>query len=133
MVNCNKIKTQLVRSEADLQSKSREQKNLELDYERSIENHKIKVEKLDANISSLNMQIKKIEVDLVLSERKLDIANFWKKGFSDSGIKGILLDESIPIMNEKAKELSNLTNNIKVRFDSQKALKSGDLRNEFSV
>ena len=43
------------------------------------------------------------------------------------------MDEAIPILNEKSRELSNLIENIRVRFDSQTQLQSGDMRNKFAV
>jgi len=66
-------------------------------------------------------------------KRRGKILNFWNKGFSSKGIRAILLDESIPILNEYALEISRNTDNIRVRFDSTRELKSGETRNEFSV
>ena len=66
-------------------------------------------------------------------KQEFEISKFWKKAFSDSGIKTIILDEAIPILNRKAIELCNLTENIKVRFDSQTTLKSGEQRNKFFI
>ena len=64
---------------------------------------------------------------------KIDILNFWKEAFGDQGIKSVLLDESIPILNVKARELCTLLDNIKISFNSQSMLKSGDIRNKFSI
>jgi DNA repair exonuclease SbcCD ATPase subunit len=63
----------------------------------------------------------------------MEILDFWKDAFGDTGIKAILLDESIPILNKKAIELNEMITNLRVRFDSQKSLKSGDLRDKFSI
>jgi len=71
--------------------------------------------------------------NLTTINKKLEIISFWKKGFSDIGIKNILLDESIPILKEKAKELSNLTNHIRVDFNSQTQTSAGDVRNKFEL
>jgi len=65
--------------------------------------------------------------------RKEYILKFWKVGFSSKGIRGILLDDSIPILNEYANALSRETDGIRVRFDSQRPLKTGKLKNEFCV
>lgn len=65
--------------------------------------------------------------------RRAVILNFWRTGYSDTGIKAILLDDSIPVLNEKARELCDLAPTLKVRFDSQTALKSGDYRNKFGI
>lgn len=79
---------------------------------------------------SKNTEIKK-KIDEL--DREIDIAKFWKKAFSPKGIRAILLDESIPILNDMARELSSKTDCIRVRFSSQKPLKSGELRNQFCV
>ena len=99
------------------------------------------------DLEEMNLNIKKIEQSKIESSTKLsdliqsnnecvqrsNIISFWNTAFSDSGIRSILLDESIPILNTKAKELSALTDTIRVKFDSQKSLKSGDMRNKFSI
>jgi DNA repair protein SbcC/Rad50 len=70
-----------------------------------------------------------------LKNRKegIKILEFWKKGFSDFGIKNLLLDEAIPILREKAFDLSKLTGNIRVEFDSQSTTAAGEYRNKFNV
>ena len=64
---------------------------------------------------------------------ELEILKFWKKAFGDSGIKSILMDEAIPILNKRAIELCSQANHLRISFDSQKTLKSGDQRNKFSI
>ncbi len=66
-------------------------------------------------------------------EEKIRIINFWKIAFSDSGIKSILLDETIPILNKRAIELCSLVPQLKINFDSQTELKSGEYRNKFNI
>ena len=61
------------------------------------------------------------------------ILSFWVGAFGDSGIKSILLDEAIPILNDFSRKLSTKTQYIRVSFDSQKVLKSGDMRNKFEI
>ena len=104
--------------------------------------NKLKVEKegFDKRINSdlekindIEKQIKETDIEKQEINERIDILNFWKKGFSDIGIKSILLDESIPILNKRARELSNLTNNIRVTFSSQSTLKSGKNNNKFSI
>ena len=90
-------------------------------------------------LSALLEELKDIEkIDLTDSinqlNRKENILEFWKKAFSDSGIKSMLLDDSIPVLNIKAKELcEDLYGTIKINFDSISTTKSGDLRNKFFV
>jgi len=108
--------------------------------EKNKEKLKIELQNIEKNINSINEKIKNKEQEIINLKlsiqskiRKNEILTFWKSAFSDTGIKSILLDESLPILNEKARELSNLTDCIKVSFDSQKALKSGDLRDKFTI
>lgn len=64
---------------------------------------------------------------------ELEIIKFWKKAFGDVGIKSILMDESIPILNKRARELSEFIGVLRVTFSSQKTLKSGKSNNKFSI
>ncbi len=99
-----------------------------------------KISELTSTIKSHDtaLQEKKASIEdhanqLETLERHIEILDFWKKAFASSGIKAVLLDEMVPIMNTRARELSNVTDNIRVRFDSQKSTQAGELRNKFSV
>lgn len=94
--------------------------------ESKIDNYKKEIETLKYNDADLFAHRKELEEEI----KRID---FWKKGFSDSGIKSILLDETIPILNSKAIELCSIIPNLKVNFDSQTALKSGEYRNKFKI
>lgn len=85
------------------------------------------------HINSKNETIGKLQKEVDNAFKVADIIKFWKKGFSDTGIKALILDESIPILNKKAIELSRMTENIRVSFDSQKQIGSGEMRNKFST
>lgn len=78
-------------------------------------------------------QIKLIREELNELKYKEKVLVFWKDAFSDSGIKALILDDAIPILNKKAYELSQLTSILKVSFDSQTSLKSGEYRNKFNI
>lgn len=92
-----------------------------------------KINNLNNKIKEKNNEILSKEQICKEKETRLNICNFWKTAFGDTGIKSILLDEAIPILNRKSTKLSLLSNNIRVRFDSQKSLTSGDFRNKFSI
>ena len=66
---------------------------------------------------------------------KVQILEFWKTGFSSSGIPSMLIDEAIPFMNEKvAYYLDKFTNGrYIVSFDTLAATKSGEFRDKISV
>lgn len=87
----------------------------------------------DKKINELNIQKMEYFKNELEKNEKIEILKFWKKAFSDVGIKSIILDECIPILSKRAKELSKLTNDIRVSFSSQTALKSGKLNNKFNI
>lgn len=103
----------------------------------SFEGRKIKslkyIEELKNDIKEKQNFVDKHNTSIKEMERKIDILSFWKKAFSDTGIKSVIMDEAVPILNERANELSNMTEDIIVKFDSQTQLKSGDLKNKFSI
>jgi exonuclease SbcC len=68
-------------------------------------------------------------------ERKSEIIEFWKSAFSQTGIPSMLIDESIPFMNQRVTfYLDHLTNNrYIVSFDTLSATKSGEIRDKISV
>jgi hypothetical protein len=84
-------------------------------------------------ITSNDVLLKTLRDQFVERTQKINILQFWKKAFSDTGIKAILLDETVPILNKRALELSELTDTLRVTFDSQTTLKSGKQRNKFSI
>jgi len=108
-------------------------KNLEPKFLVAKEESENKINTFKQKIKDINGDIEVNEISIAKMEKEILILEFWKKGFSAQGIKAILLDEAIPIMNEKAKELSELTECIRVRFDSQTMLKSEVMRNKFNV
>lgn len=77
---------------------------------------------LESNINTLNGE--------------LEYLKFWEIGFSNSGIKSLMLDNIVPMLTEKTNYyLDYLTNGeIKVLFDTQTTLKnSDDKRDKLSI
>lgn len=54
-------------------------------------------DKIDSDL----LNIDKIKEDRLKIKRRFDILSVWKDGFSKSGIESMLIDESIPFMNEQ--------------------------------
>ncbi len=102
-------------------------------YNQKVEEHNKHIKEANDSIKLYNSKLKKLEEQIENISKKKTILNFWKKGFGDTGIKNVLLDESIPILNNRAKELCEYFPKIKLRFNSQTSLKSGDVRNKFSL
>lgn len=129
---------QLKYEELDNLNKSIQENELKINlHEKNILNENIKFkhnkDNLDKFINDSNIKLKNIENDILDNNKNISILSFWNNAFGDSGIKSILLDEAIPILNDFALKLSSKTQNIRVSFDSQKILKSGDMRNKFEI
>ena len=117
---------------------------------------------VDNRISEINAQIEWVEEEeydktqldfykkkeFELSSQLTDLKNqqgeiltlveaqqFWKTGYSSSGIPSMLIDDSIPFMNERvAYYLDKLTNGrYVVSFDTLAATKAGEFRDKISV
>lgn len=67
-------------------------------------------------------------------ESNLEILNFWKTGFSSTGIPSILIDESIPFLNETvANYLDMVGGRYIVSFDTMSTTKAGEYRDKINV
>ena len=83
----------------------------------------------------------KKEMESIIEERstydkKIRMINFWKTGFSASGIQSMLIDEAIPFMNKRIGHYMELLcgGRYKVTFDTLKATKDAkEFRDKISV
>jgi len=73
--------------------------------------------------------------ELETATAQYDKYKFWCDGFGNSGIKSLLLDSVTPFLNTRANEyLGRLSDStITVQFNTQTPLKSGEMREKFSV
>ena len=83
----------------------------------------------------LKKSIQEMHEQSVVLRHEETISEFWKKAWSPTGIPSMLIDESIPFMNEKVSEyLEKLTNGrYLVSFDTLAATKKGEFRDKISV
>ena len=67
--------------------------------------------------------------------KDINLLNFWLEGFSNSGIKSLLLDDITPYLNRRAnKYLHKLSSNhMEIIFSTQSVLKSGEKREKFNI
>ena len=96
----------------------------------------------DSEITKLTNEIVRLKEQKAASEienagllEKLKILEFWKEGFSDRGIKSMLIDSSIPFLNRNInKELEKMAPGMfGVSFDTLTTTKGGNIRDKFSV
>ncbi len=83
--------------------------------------HQIEVEGLQALTSSL--------------EEKLRLVEFWVKAFGASGLRSLLIDTSLPLLNEEAARVSRVLTGgaIAVEFSATSVQKSGKAVDRFEV
>lgn len=95
-----------------------------------------------ASIKSTEEKIAKYQVDSgVLEKELLSIQNelvhhkFWVDGFGNQGIKSFLLDTIVPELNNKVSYYSSMLmdSDVKIKFDTESTLKSGETRDKFNV
>jgi DNA repair exonuclease SbcCD ATPase subunit len=93
------------------------------------------IKNCEQKIVTYNAIIRECQNKLQTLERKSEIIEFWKSAFSQTGIPSMLIDESIPFMNQRVTfYLDHLTNNrYIVSFDTLSATKSGEIRDKISV
>jgi len=80
-------------------------------------------------------KIQALTARVAACERQLRHLKFWEEGFSNRGIKSLLLESVTPFMNQRAAHYSQALSDgeIKIEFSTQTTLKSGEVREQFSV
>lgn len=83
---------------------------------------------------ALTKENQKLEEVIENNLREIDITEFWKAAYSPSGIPSMLIDESIPFMNNRISEyLEKFGGRYVVSFDTLAATKSGEMRDKIAV
>lgn len=85
----------------------------------------------------LDLEIEKKDISIAsqVVSNEIELTEFWKSAFSSTGIPSMLIDESVPFMNQQvAHYLDKLTNGrYVVSFDTLAETKGGDFRDKISV
>jgi DNA repair exonuclease SbcCD ATPase subunit len=86
-------------------------------------------------IPSIEDQIEKLKQEIPSISNQVQILEFWKKGFSPTGIPSMLIDDSIPFMNSTVqKYLFDLTGGrYSISFDTVSETASGELRDKINI
>lgn len=89
----------------------------------------------EEKVKSLGSEIKELERVGINYQAESKVLEFWKVGFSPSGIPSLLTDESIPFMNQQMSMYMDQISNGRyiVSFDTLKATKAGEFRDKISV
>lgn len=93
------------------------------------------IEKAIESIVLLDEESKRLDGEKEAIQKDIDLNSFWIEGFGNKGIKSMLLDDVVPFLNERANHyLGRLSDNsMEVAFNTQHQLKTGELRDKFSV
>jgi len=118
----------VVRSDISVQRKLLELKQKEEFDESQVASTKQKLIKLNADLAILSQELSNLQIN----DKRYSII---KKMFSSTGIPSMLIDESVPFINET---VSNYLGQISggryvVSFDTMRETKAGDIRDKISI
>jgi len=118
----------LQKSIASLKSGIKELKGAKNPYHGLIEEEKEKQKRIEAKLKELEKRLEEIGDDKSYLE-------FWEEAFGDSGIKSFVFDLICSTLTQKANYYANMMTNgqVVIEFDTQKKLKTGELRDKFDV
>jgi len=127
--------TTAAKIESEITVIEKEIEYLEKEYE---EKEKVLLQSLVKIKDKLNKykgEIAKLEDEIEAFSDKENYLKFWLEGFSDKGIKSLLLDEILPQLNSLARYYSAtlMDDEIMIEFDTETMLKSGEKRDKFDI
>lgn len=93
------------------------------------------IKNLEGTIKFYLKQQDDLNIKLKKTDKYLECLNNWILGFSNKGIKSLLLDNVTPFLNERTNYyLNKLTSgSIEIEFKTQAETKSGELRDKFTM
>ena len=127
--NSKKSSKDTLKSQIDMLKKQiKDAKSEENPYASQVNDYQSQIEKMSDAYDELAQ-----EYDTLAADE--EVLNFWMTGFSNSGIKSMLLDDITPFLNKRAnKYLQALSGDrLTVNFTTQTQLKSGEMREKFQV
>lgn len=143
--------SQLLKEKENIDNSKKEQKNIENTINKinqiivitndkitSLENTEYDESQIiayNSKIHQLNVEIQNSNLKLEQIQKRKEILEFWKHGFSSTGIPSMLIDEAIPFMNETITKYLDLITNGRylVSFDTLSETKAGEFRDKISV
>lgn len=92
-------------------------------------------ERLEEKVFGCEEKIEALGKKMIKVDEEAQYLKFWIEGFSGKGIKSLLLDEILPQLNTRADYFGSvlLDNEIRMEFDTETALKSGETRDKFNI
>jgi len=104
----------------------------------TIEKQEFDMRQMSANkgkIFEMEHQLEQGAKALTELNKMQDVVEFWKSGFSSTGIPSMLIDEAVPFMNQKVAYYLDLITNGRyiVSFDTMAETKAGEFRDKIAV
>lgn len=92
-------------------------------------------DKADKKCAQLKAQVEELTSQEAELQGALRLAEFWVEAFGAKGLRSLLLDTSLPLLNDEAARVSRAVTGgaIKVEFSAQSELKSGKTVERFEV
>lgn len=133
----NALLTEQATKDQEIEFHKRTLKNLrrELeDLEQSNPYQKL-FEDAEMEITNLQTRMDQIQVEVGKLETELEQNQFWVNGFSNQGIKSMLLDSVTPYLDDRVQKYAEVLTNgkIQINFSTLTKLQSGETREKFSV
>lgn len=107
----------------------------ELERTKSEEFDEGQIKYYENKLASCREKLSNLESQKLRLDYRLQILQFWVKGFSNSGIPSMLIDEAIPFMNRTIKQYLDLLSfgRYVVTFDTISQTKAGEYRDKINV
>jgi len=92
-------------------------------------------ERAEKKVADSTESVKTLTEKIKAGEDQTNYLKFWVDGFGGKGIKSLLLDEILPQLNTLADYYGSvlLDNEIRMEFDTETELKSGETRDKFDI
>lgn len=92
------------------------------------------IEKLEKKAAKVSSELEAVQKKLKKLKTKMSDLDFWEVGFGNKGIKSLMLDSVLPVLNKKANAyLSHLMDETEVEFDTQTYTVKGEPRDALDV
>lgn len=119
----------------EIELRKQEIESLEKSHEQE-EQHILKeIERKKDQIKKYQKARKKTENKINELRGKEDYLKFWVEGFGNQGLKSFLIETIIPALNDQVGYYASslLDSTIKIEFDTETMLKSGETRDKFNI
>jgi DNA repair exonuclease SbcCD ATPase subunit len=93
------------------------------------------IKKVEAKREKHRKEAALLQEQLTNEEKRVRLSDFWVKAFGAKGLRSLLIDSSLPLLNEEAARISRTITGgaISIEFSATSELKSGKTVDRFEV